>query len=116
MRPMVIAYALAYGSGISVNTDLAIDLCDNGKPAAAWCALRVAPITGGSRATGKPGGACWYVATNGSPMLVAYETDDGIELHPDAALRLKLCGFTADTSSHPAAVMLAEALSAADND
>lgn len=112
MRPMVIEY----GYEIEVNIDLAVDLGDNGKLADEQCVLLAAPITGGKIAGVKPGGACWYIQTNGDPLLIAYETDDGIELHPDAALRLKLCGFTADTSSHPAAALLVEALAAADND
>ena len=115
MRPMVIEY----GYEIEVNTDLALEMWDNGRPADSRCVLLVAPVTGGKPAGVKLGGACWYIDTNGDPLLIAYETDDGIELHPEAARRLVACGITPapDESIHPASVMLTEALyEAADAD
>jgi len=107
---------IEYGYEIEVNIDLAVDLGDNGKLADEQCVLLAAPITGGKIAGVKPGGACWYIQTNGDPLLIAYETDDGIELHPEAVLRIKSCGVAPDQSVHPTAVILTEALAAADND
>lgn len=115
MRPMVIEY----GYEIEVNTDLALEMWDNGKSADEKCALLVAPVAGGKIAGVKPGGACWYIETNGDPLLIAYETDDGVDLHPEAARRLYYCGITPapDESVHPTAAMLTEAIyEAADAD